>query len=156
MTTDTLLRITKDLCHVNCRRHCPANALRRCYSNDGLLGKCSWRPQRSTKKMLETRLWLDITTSTCTKRKFRCNKLRQASLSIFFMFQLVGNICRLTDFFQLGLQGCCQLAQRPTVSNPGSNSRTFVLCNGPCWSASARHPMERARSAMACNWNANW
>ena len=56
---------------------------------------------------------------------------KQVFLS-FFMFQLVENICRLTDFFQLGLQGCCQLAQRPTVSNPGSNSRTFVLCNGPC------------------------
>ena len=38
---------------------------------------------------------------------FTATNYKNHTFLFFFTFQLVENICSLTDSFQLGLQGCC-------------------------------------------------
>ena len=83
------------------------------------------------------------------------NKLQLPHLSILFTF--TGGKHLLTDrFVSSRVARLFQACSASHLSHPLRNSRAYVVCHSPRWSTSARHPMEGARSAMACYWNANW
>ena len=83
------------------------------------------------------------------------NKLQLPHPSILFTF--TGGKHLLTDrFFSSRVARLFQACSASHLSHPLRNSRAYVVCHSPRWSTSARHPMEGARSAMACYWNANW
>lgn len=65
--------------------------------------------------MLEMRLWLDITTGTCTTNYNIATNYNYHTL-LSFSRSLVENICWLTDSFHLRLQGSSKLAQHPTLA----------------------------------------
>ena len=83
------------------------------------------------------------------------NKLQLPHLSILFTF--TGGKHLLADrFVSSRVVRLFQACSASHLSHPLRNSRAYVVCHSPRWSTSARHPMEGARSAMACYWNANW